>query len=407
MTHPNHDPPPSLSVCLDLSPSHGGLYRAVVDLAQAAGSPILSFRDGTGRLPTGDAGVPVRTVDLANASAWRRVVRLSAADARAAERAAGAPRVVVCHSIFRSHDDWVRRFCRSRATPYIAVPHGSLDPWVFRHGLAGKAAWMAAFGRPYFRAAAMVMFSTRAERTKAEKTLGFAPRSCVVPWPVEARPASPSASERQAARRRLGLPVARRILIYFGRYHSMKRPVETAQAFLRASLPDATLVMAGFDGDVAAEQLRRLSPPESDRLRIFGPLLGPQRDDLFLAADAFVSWSHRENFGYAAAEALGSAVAVILSPGNDLRGELESTACGWFPEDDSPETLARVLREFGSLPSDRLVAMGDSGRQYVQALCSRHKFAAAIREMLSALASGGEADPVPVSSHRKEGTIHP
>ena len=394
--HRGHDLPASLSVCLDLSPSHGGLYRAVVDLAQAAGSPILSFRDGTGDLPPDDAGVPVHVVDMAGASAWRRVVRLSGGDARAAETAAGMPRIVFCHSIFRSHDDWVRRFCRTRATPYVAVPHGSLDPWVFHKGPAGKAAWMAAFGRRYFREAAMVMFSTRAERRKAEKTLGFTPRSCIVPWPVEAREASPTASERRAARLRLGLPVERRILMYFGRYHSMKRPLETARAFLQAALPDATLVMAGFDGDVAAEQLRLLAAPDPIRLRILGPLLNAEREDLFLAADAFISWSHRENFCYSAAEALGRGLAVILSPGNDLRGELEDVACGWFPQEDSSASLTQVLKEFNSAPVERLVTMGEAGRRCVHNLCSRDQFSATVRELVASLVSSRTREPATV-----------
>lgn len=381
------DPPPSLSVCLDLSPSHGGLYRAVVDLARAAGSPILSFRDGTGRVPPGDVGVPVHAIDLACASPWRRLIRLSTGDARAAEAVADEARIVFCHSIFRSHNDWVRRFCRSRATPYVAVPHGSLDPWVFRRGRAGKAAWMAASGRPYFRDAALVMYSTHAERLKAENTLGFAPQSCVVPWPVDARESTPTASERQAARRRLGISPTRRIVLYFGRYHSMKRPLETARAFLQAALPDATLVMAGFDGDISADRLRELAPMEPDRLRIHGPLLGPRRDDLFLAADAFVSWSHRENFCYSAAEALGHGVAVILSPGNDLRGELQDAACGWFPADDSIESLVQAFREFGSSSGDRLAAMGESGRRCVRRLCCRAEFTASIHLIIAARTS--------------------
>jgi glycosyltransferase involved in cell wall biosynthesis len=309
-------------------------------------------------------------------------VRLSSALAAAAELVAGQPRLVFCHSIFRSHNEWVRRFCRRRGIPYVAVPHGSLDPWVFGTTRMGKAVWMAACGRPYFREAGMVMFSTRAERSKAEQTLGFAPRSCVVPWPVTAHDSPPTPAERQAGRRRLGVPEARRIVMYLGRYHSMKRPEEIVRTFLRAELPDTTLVMAGFDGDVTADQVRSLAPDAGERLVILGPVIGAARDDLFLSADAFVSWSHRENFCYAAAEALGFGVPVILSPGNDLRGELEGTSCGWFPQDDSLEALGRSLRDFGSTPGERLIAMGESGRQVVQRTCSRNAFAEAIHSLM-------------------------
>lgn len=393
MTEYGKNLPPSLSVCLDLSPSHGGLYRAVVDLAQAIGSPILSFKDGTGALHPGNLSVPIGVVDMVATSAWQRFVRLPPTAGKAAEKAAGNPHIIFCHSLFRSHDDWVRRLCRRRGIPYVAVPHGSLDPWVFLTRRAGKAAWMAAYGRRYFRDAAMVMFSTTAERLKAQQTLGFAPKSCVLPWPVAARTSPASTLERQAARLRLALPGDRRILIYLGRYHSMKRPLETARTFLQAAVPAATLVMAGFDGDVTAEQLRRLAPAERDRIRILGPLLHGRRDDLFLAADAFVSWSHRENFCYAAAEAMGFGLPVILSPGNDLRSELDDTPCGWCLQDDTPASFGRALHEFGAMPAERLVAMGESGRRFVQRECSREVFADATRALVSTLTSDRPTQP--------------
>jgi glycosyltransferase involved in cell wall biosynthesis len=380
--------PIALSVCLDLSPSHGGLYRAVVDLAHAAESPILSFRDGTGCLPQGEVGVPVHVIDLTHGSRCRRLIRLSKGDVRAAEYAASTPRVVFCHSIFRSHNAWVRRFCGSRAMPYVAVPHGSLDPWVFRRRWAGKAAWMAAYGRRYFHDAALVMYSTHAERVKAENTLGFAPKSCVVHWPVDACESAPTASERQAARRRLKLPLSQRIVLYLGRYHSMKRPLEIAATFIRAALPDAMLVMAGFDGDVTARQLGSVAPAEGERVRVLGPAFGEQRSDLFLAADAFVSWSYRENFCYSAAEALGFGVPVILSPGNDLRSELEGTSSGWFPDDPSLDSLEQSLRDFSSTPTEGLASMGESGLRFVRNACSRKKFNDSIRAVISSLSLG-------------------
>ena len=400
MTQCGQNLPASLAVCLDLSPSHGGLYRAVVDLAQAIGSPILSFKDGTGALHPGNLGVPVRVVDMVAASAWQRFVRLAPTSVQAAEKAAGNPHVIFCHSLFRSHDDWVRRLSRRRGIPYVAVPHGSLDPWVFLTRRAGKAAWMATHGRRYFRDAAMVMFSTDAERLKAEQTLGFAPTSCVVPWPVAARASPPTASERQAARQRLALPDDGRILIYLGRYHSMKRPLEIARTFLQAAAPATTLVMAGFDGDVTAEQLRRLAPAERDRIRILGPLLDERRDDLFLAANAFVSWSHRENFCYAAAEAMGFGIPVILSPGNDLRSELHGTPCGWFPTTDSLESFQRSLMEFASVPLDCLAAMGESGRQFVNRRCSPAVFADSITTMVRRLTGGCSNRPPAAASSR-------
>ena len=375
----------ALSVCLDLSPSHGGAYRAVVDLARAVASPILSFQDGTGRLPCEELPLPLCCVDMKTASPWRRFARLSSRQTLVATAAAQSPALVFCHSLFRSHNDWVRRFCLQQGVPYIAIPHGSLDPWVFQNKRLRKACWMSAFGRPYCREAQLMLFATESEKRKAEQTLGFVPPAAVIPWPVNALTALPTHQEQTAARQRLGLPLDRRMLLFFGRYHSMKRPLETVRAFLDTNLPDAMLVMAGFDGDVTAEQLRRLNWPKQDRLHVLGPLLGESRTDLFIAADAFISWSYRENFCYSAAESLGFGRAVILSPGNDLCGELRGEKCGWFPVDDSLESLSQSLRAFAALPRDQLAAMGEAGRLAAQKQFSQTSFHAKLREIMSTI----------------------
>ncbi len=368
-----------LSVCLDLSPSHGGSYRAAVDLAEASGSPIVSFRDGTGQLAPEPLAIAVREVDVAQWSAWSRYVRPPRREAARLAELAGRPAILYAHSLFRSHAAWVRELAARQGVPYVAIPHGSLDPWVFQRRRLGKCCWMQWIGRDYLSNAALVMFSTDAERKKAEQTLGLELRSVVVRWPVDVRPFRPSAEEQRTARAHLGLPGDKRILLYFGRYHSMKRPIETVQAFLGAAPPEAMLVMAGMDGDLSADSLRAAAGEAgARRVRVLGPVFGEQRSNLLAAVDAFVSWSHRENFCYAAAEAMGFGRPAILSPGNDLRGELGESRCGWFPEHAATANLAEAIRGFGAVGETELAAMGVAAHDAAKRLFSRRAFCAAI-----------------------------
>ena len=259
-----------LSVCLDFSPSHGGVYRAAVDLAQAVQSPILSFSDGTGSLPPESLPVPLSLVDVRKASVWHRHISLSSSAVTSAEQAAGRPKAIFCHSL----------------------------------------------------------------------------------------------------------------MVYLGRYHSMKRPIETFQLFLRAKRDDCILIMAGFDGDLTAAQLRQQFSAVIPRsLRIMGPVFGEDRRDLLTAADCFVSWSHRENFCYAAAEALAASCPVILSVGNDLSGELRNYDCGWFLSDDDQGSLNKAFTAFATASEFSLRTMGESGRRFVETQLSRKTFAAAVQSL--------------------------
>jgi len=291
----------------------------------------------------------------------------------------GRPPLFFAHSLFRSHAAWVREVATSRRVPYVVIPHGSLDPWALQRKRVGKYLWMRGIGRAYLKQAALVMFSSDAERRKAEHSLGFAVRSVVVPWPVDVRPLRPSVEDKREARLQLGLPVDARVLLYFGRYHSMKRPVEMVRTFRDTAPSGVMLVMAGMDGDVSADLLKaEVGEAASSRIRVLGPVFGERRTALLTAADAFVSWSHRENFCYAAAESMAFGRPVILSPGNDLRGALGGVRCGWFPETGEPASLADAIREFAAATDTELDEIGVAAHVAAKTLFSRTCFVDAV-----------------------------
>jgi glycosyltransferase involved in cell wall biosynthesis len=86
---------------------------------------------------------------------------------------------------------------------------------------------------------------------------------------------------------------------------------------------------------------------------------------LILAADALISLSAKENFNLAAAEAMSAGKPVILSPGNDLQGELEGVNCGWLLATDNPSEATNAMLEFAAIPQDELSAKGNAARNWV------------------------------------------
>jgi len=352
-----------VSVCLDLSPSHGGMFRAVVDLAQMLGGKIVSFRDGSGSIPYGDVGVPVESIDWSGLSLVQQALAPPRLVKRALKDAVAGADVIVVHSLFRSHAMLVRAIAQDTSVPYLVVPHGALDPVLWSSKTFARRVWLACGGRAFLKSAASVVFATGAERDGAVATLGWRPELEVIPLAV---PVAPLGEARDDARKALGLPLGRRLILVLGRLVDGKRPREILSAFCEADPRDCDLVFAGPDGDVTAQTLRAEIPSAmQSRVWTTGPLEASRRDLVLAACDVYLSWSCHESFGYAAAEAMAAGMPVILSPGNALPQNPAWPACGLLPPSDDTEALAEALQSCADWSESKCRIMGEAGRNWV------------------------------------------
>jgi glycosyltransferase involved in cell wall biosynthesis len=113
-----------------------------------------------------------------------------------------------------------------------------------------------------------------------------------------------------------------------------------------------------------------------------GPSFGSDKHQWFLGADAFISLSHRENFNYAAAEALSAGLPIILSPGNDLGAELAEAGVGWILHSFERAEEVNAIRQFADFPADQLTAMGAAGRRWAAAELSEEAFSTALSRLV-------------------------
>jgi len=287
--------------------------------------------------------------------------------------AIGRASVVIIHSLYRPHVPAIARICRARRVPYWVVTHGMLDPWVTsRHRLA-KWAWLRCFGRPALRDAQVVLFSTSAERDKARPAYA-GPNSEVVPWPVDVPDLHDRAAARVALRTSLGLPADGNVLLWLGRYDSLKRPEHIVRAFTAAAVPGWSLVMAGFPGDVPLDRVRASAAGSSARIVVQGPATGDEKRRLLLGADAFVSLSWRENFGYAVAEAMAAGLPVALAPDHDLLPGLSADRFGVAGVDHSLAAAVTAIRGLAGLASGERTAAGARGREWAAKTLNREAF---------------------------------
>jgi len=361
-----------LVVGVGLVPANGGSYKSTLQFRRALDANVLSFSE---RGQVAGAGDAITHLWSGGSSFDRGFLHVSKRELAKTVPLLAAADLLQCHILFRHHAHWVRREAQRRAIPYWVVPHGCLDPWTFTYRRLVKQCWMRIYGRRILRDAHVVIFATRREYEKAKPWM-TRDNGRVVRWPVEAAKVLRSEEARVALRSRLGLPATSRVLCMLGRLHPMKRPLEAAVLFARHATAGTFLLLVGPEGKcfgaAVLEAARAAGGP--DRVRWVGPVFGKDKDELLAGCDGYWSYSQRENFNFAAAEAMSAGLPVILSPGNDLSSEFNGAAVGWALESDEEPVVAAVLREWGTLPESRIAEIGDQARVWALSELSWERF---------------------------------
>lgn len=353
-------------ISLGLFKGSGGPTKTIGAFKRALEAELYSFCDPTD-LKNGSlavAGVnPVASLPLPFA---KQFMLPSKKSSREAELACMRSNILSCHSFYRFHIQWVNRMYKKYETPYWFVPHGILDPWVMEYGRPAKKMFWALGGQRFLENSSTVICSSRTEKEKAEHYFDL-PNADVVLWPVELVDIENRDESRLRIRRKLGIGPGDLALIYFGRLHHMKRPLETIHALAKASLPSVHLIILGNEQTVSLEDCRAkaMECGIDDKVHLIGPVYEDSKYEYLHASDAYISLSHRENFNHTAAESLACGLPVILSPGNDLQSEICAENCSWSIGGNEIEDAAYAIEAFACCTKEERRAMGRRGREWV------------------------------------------
>jgi glycosyltransferase involved in cell wall biosynthesis len=355
--------PSVTNVGLGLHKSSGGTAQAVEDFSEALKARTIAFaninrfkQEGFFSEHTIPALFPGR--GLRSAYSWPHSNELSSANNIAKDTD-----MFCCHILYRYHVQWVREQIRKRPRPYWVVPHGCLDPFTYHTRFLLKWFWMNPLGKSFIREASLVIFATHQERKKAAHWCR-PEQAQVVYWPIE-KNNIPSTTTLNTWRDRLNIPLKDRILLFLGRLHDVKRPLETIDAFAKSGVENVHLVIAGPEENVTIEQCKKRSKQLNIKnVHMVGPVYGAEKKSLFEESDGFISFSKKENFGYVTAEALYAGKPVILSPGNDLGPEIKEEDCAWILAEDSEACAISAIKSFALSSSDQLHAMGERGKRW-------------------------------------------
>src|SRR5262249_13327423 len=142
-------------------------------------------------------------------------------------------------------------------------------------------------------------------------------------------------------------------LLFLGRLHPIKG-LENLLPALQLADAKATLAICG-EGEPAYEsQLRTLvrSLKLEDRVRFFGRVAVPPREQQFHDADVCVVPSFKESFGAVIVESLARAVPVIAGRGTPWE-QVEEHGCGMWVSNDA-EVLAQAIDRMATMPLEAM-----------------------------------------------------
>lgn len=154
-------------------------------------------------------------------------------------------------------------------------------------------------------------------------------------------------------------------------------------------LQDCELVIMG-KGDKNYEQFLHNEVKRLDLKNVTfkGFVSGREKYDQLARLSCLFLPSDSENFGMIVTEALSVGTPVMASLGTPW-AELNTTGCGWWL-DRSPENIAHIMQSVIEMPTPKLLAMGDKGRQLVQEKFTSAQVARQMQQLYEWLGGNGK-----------------
>jgi glycosyltransferase involved in cell wall biosynthesis len=366
---------------LGLYRSSGGPSKSVSAFRDALGARVISWVDPV-QYEAEDL-VWKNSAIVRGKGGWlqRRLLIPRTDDVAAAEEVLKQSHLVSCHSFWRWHNIWLRRTARKHSIPFWFVPHGILDPYVFTKDRVTKRLFLSLGGQAFLNEAAAVVCATRREY---EKLAHFLPRIpfAIIPWPLEESDfRTRNETVRAATRAALRIPEDAVVLLYLGRLHPMKQPLETIDTVARCRDNRCHLIMVGNECGVSVAEcrLRAKAAGLEHRVHVVGPAYGADKVAYLDASDVYISLSHRENFNFTAAESMAAELPLLLSAGNDLASELSTVRCGWMvPAGQAPEAAIDAAIAAGDAQRSEY---GRTGKAWASKHLRREVFDASVRAL--------------------------
>lgn len=353
---------------LALTPSTGGPSKTISLFKDALDANVVSFTNFNVLRNEGSSIPLTEHIEIENNFFGRYFYFSRKKNTINAERNISSSELISCHILWRYSSFWTYYISKKYSIPYWVVLHGSLDPYVFSNRGLIKKIWFRFFGLNFLKNASKVICSTKYELDRV-KTIYCDENLVQLYWPIKKIDISKKSLLRKSLKLKFDINISDKVLLFIGRLHEVKRPLEIIQAFIEANVENVTLVMVGpyeTYGEKDLNSFVQIMDGNANKIKIIGPAYGKEKDNLILFSDALISLSFKENYGHVVAESISAGNPVILSPGNALANDLRYINCGWMLKDHSISSAAKAIKQFSKSSSLELSKMGKKGKIWAE-----------------------------------------
>jgi len=273
--------------------------------------------------------------------------------------------IVHIHGLYRFPVTAAAWWARRTGVPYLIMPHGSLDPFLYsqsQYNLPLKRIYERLFDFPNLNNAAAVYY-TAEEEAKRAAFLKLRTKPVILPNGIDwesYRRLPPKGSFR----RRINLNGKVPLVLFLGRINFKKGLDLLVPAFAHVVVkhPDARLAIVGPDNEGYGSKVRRWCEEQGIQGKVFfvDHLCPENVKEAYVDADVFVLPSYTENFGLTVVEAMACGSPVVISDQVNIWREVREAAAGIVVGLDPcavAKAICRVLEDKGAAE-----VMGARGR---------------------------------------------
>jgi glycosyltransferase involved in cell wall biosynthesis len=276
------------------------------------------------------------------------------------------------YDVVHLHGLWQRRFvrialeCRNLSIPYVASPHGMLEPWAWGHRRWKKLPYFHLIEKRILNGSKRILATSQLE---ADNLLKFKFRSPIVTLPLGLDAKVGPAYE--TARSRLGWSDQAFVLLYLSRVHPKKglHLLLEALADLDLSQANCSLVVVGDGPEDYVHKVKAFAKTEAARLPSIhwvGSIWDDRKWDYLQGADLFCLPTQSENFGLAILESCQVGTPVLTTIGTPWVEFLSRHGLPVIAPDEPAlrEALAQLISQRGFNPIAREQLASDSRQQF-------------------------------------------
>ena len=291
------------------------------------------------------------------------------------------PSIVHFHSVHIPQNVALGSHLDSAGVPYCVTVHGALFRAALRRSWLKKTAFSLLLERRYLNESRFVHALTPLE---AQVIRRHGINRPIVMVPNGPPPGTAVVANRPDAlfRDRPWLR-GRTVFMFIGRLDALQKGLDLLiEAFARAALPHAALVLAGPDYDGSRQRLTTLAERLgiSSQVLFHDPVFGQDRANLLAAADVFAHPSRWEGMSMSVLTAAAAAKPCLITRAADPLGAFERARAAIIVE-ARVDSIAEGLKRAAALEHDALEAVGERAREVAE---SRFTWNATATELMNA-----------------------